>query len=380
MDYYKLFISHYSKERPVAEAAKYVLTEAYAGHAEVFISSDVPRGLDWLAHIKKRLTESDEVLTIFTHKSVDRPWLNIETGYGIMSGKVVTPLLCRGFQLTDLPIQYRIRQAVNCHNECEVLEFYNDVFSRIRGKSPRVTSWDQPRFWDQWNQRIQQALQKIPLIPPRTAKRPVVWVLGSHRHLQEIAQQQTALQVCRVLARTCLENQIRLVLGTSRMLEYLADKYVNYMEDPEVLAAAPGEEFRKAIATEQAQTSKPAPNPVVVLGTLRSRSVREVFADAIGRIPDMAILIGGRVPEESGRASQEAELAIDAGIPLLPLKFTGGAAALLEDTLDPSLRDKVNELQTLVANVDRFGPLILEIIEEQVAISRDTPTHTRETT
>jgi len=147
------------------------------------------------------------------------------------------------------------------------------------------------------------------------------------------------------------------------MLEYLADEYVNYSERPEVLAESGGDDWRKAIATEQAQLSGPAPNPVVILGSLRQRGIREVFDEAIGRRPDLAILIGGRPAELAGRASEEQQLAKDAGIPLLPLKFTGGAAAHAEDTLAEPLRTKAVEIQKLTGNVDRLKILLTEIIQ-----------------
>jgi hypothetical protein len=66
----------------------------------------------------------------------------------------------------------------------------------------------------------------------------------------------------------------------------------------------------------------------------------------------------------------EYQLAIEANIPVLPLRFTGGAAAEVKDTLDASLKEKVKELQTLKSNIDRLGPLIVEIVEEQSAIQR----------
>ena len=109
-----------------------VLKQAYVGHAEVFISFDIPKGTDWLKHVKAKLTDADEILTVFTHKSADRPWLNIETGYGIMCDIPVTPVLCRGFQLNDLSIVYRLQEAVTWDNRSDVDRLFDDILSRIR--------------------------------------------------------------------------------------------------------------------------------------------------------------------------------------------------------------------------------------------------------
>jgi hypothetical protein len=154
------------------------------------------------------------------------------------------------------------------------------------------------------------------------------------------------------------------------MLEYLADEYVNYLENPRQLAEAKGESWRKTVATEHAQSTKPAPNPIFLLGSLRKSSVRETFKDAIGRFPDIAILIGGRLPEKSGRAAEEFEIAVQAEIPLLPIQFTGGAARIMAPTTHASLKDKVAELQTLTGNIDRIGALVVAIVERQAVFQR----------
>jgi hypothetical protein len=194
--------------------------------------------------------------------------------------------------------------------------------------------------------------------------------MGSHRHLEHAHEQQKALQVCQSLARSLMTNRVQIVMGTSRMLEYLGDRYVHYLENPQELADSVGEAWRRTLATEHAQNLKPAPNPIVLLGSLRKTHIRETFNDAIGRFPDIAILIGGRLPDRSGRAAEEFQMAIKAKIPLLPIQFTGGAAETVQPTTDPSLKDKVAKVQTLDGNMDRIGPLVVEIIEAQAAIQR----------
>ena len=287
-----------------------------------------------------------------------------------MTQKPVTPILCRGFRLEHLSVVYRLQEAVDWGKRSDVYRLFDDILARIRQKVPMAQSrWEQEQFWKHWRTLLSGAISKLPLTPQRVNPRPMVWLLGSHRYLDP-ALQQRALQVCRTLARVCLENQIQIVFGTSRMLEYLGDVYVDYGEDPQKLAEAKGEPLRKTMAEEHALLSIPGLNPIVLLGSLRTRGIRETFDDAIGRIPDIAILVGGRIPENSSRASQESQLAIDAGIPFLPLQFTGGAAARENPNVHESLKEKVRELQTLSGNLDRLGPLILEIIEMQVALVR----------
>jgi hypothetical protein len=369
MGAYSIFISHYSEEYPIAQAVKELIEAAFGDFAKVFLSIDIPRGEDWFQAVRQHLTASDEILTVFTYKSVDRPWLNIETGYGIMAGKVVTPILFGGYTKSELPIIYQLKQGVDCRLENDVLGLYHSILARMRQHSPdEHPKLDPNEFWLRWQAETARAVALTPVSPPRSNDRPIVWLLGSHGHLPTERLRQKALQVCQVLARTFMENRIQIVMGTSRMLEYLADSYEEYLENPEKLAEAEGEPFRKTVASAHAQSQKPVPNPIFLLGRLRRPSVRDTFADAIGRFPDIAILIGGRVGAEAGRSAEEYQLAIEAQIPLLPIPFTGGAAEVAACTVDPSLEKEVAELKSLSRNIDQLGPLVLKIVEEQAAI------------
>ena len=369
MNSYSIFISHYSEEYPIANAVKQLIEKSFSGFPEVFLSIDISRGTDWFKVVREHLTASDEILTIFTYKSVERPWVNIETGYGIMAGKVVTPLLFGGYTKSDLPVIYQLRQGVDSYIKNDVLGLYNSIFARIRAQFPNARpTWNSNQFWAHWQTEIAKAVAMVPVAPPRGNSYPIVWLLGSHRHLKTEHLRQKALQVCQVLARIFLENHIQIIMGTSRMLEYLADSYEEFLENPSKLGDAEGEPFRKTIATEHAQCHKPAPNPIILLGNLRRPSIRDTFVDAIGRFPDIAVVIGGRSGDESGRSLEEYQLAVDAQIPLLPLSFTGGAAEIAPCTVDSSLEKEVAELKTLTGNIDRLGPLVLKIVIEQANI------------
>jgi hypothetical protein len=295
--------------------------------------------------------------------------VNIETGYGIMAGKVVTPLLFGGYTKSDLPVIYQLRQGVDCQLENDVVGLFNSVLARIRHRFPNARpKWNPNQFWAKWQAEIAKAVAVVPVSPPRGNDCPIVWLLGSHRYLNTEHLRQKALQVCQALARAFVEDRIQMVMGTSRMLEYLADSYEEFLENPLKLAQAEGELFRKTLASEHAQSHRPAPNPIILLGCLRRPSIRDTFADAIGRFPDIAILIGGRLGDESGRSAEEYQLAVNAQIPLLPLSFTGGAAETAPCTVDPSLAKEVAELKTLTGNIDRLGSVVLKIVREQANI------------
>lgn len=368
MNSYSIFISHYSEEYPIANAIKELIEEAFCGIPSVFLSSDISRGTNWFQKVKERLTASDEILTIFTYKSVERPWINIETGYGIMAERVVTPLLFGGYTKADLPVIYQLRQGVDYQIEKDVVGLFQSILTRIKDHfSALRPKWNSSEFWTRWQTVTAKAVALTPVSPPLSNDSPLVWLIGSHHHLNTRLQQK-ALQVCQTLARAFLEDRIQLIMGTSRMLEYLADTYEEFLDNPLKLAEAEGEPLRKALSTEHAQRYISAPNPLILLGRLRRSSVRDTFADVVGRFPDIAILIGGRNEIASGRSAEEYQLALDAEIPLLPLPFTGGAAEIAPCTVDSSLKNDVAELNTLTGNIDRVGPLVLKIVREQASI------------
>jgi hypothetical protein len=94
--------------------------------------------------------------------------------------------------------------------------------------------------------------------------------------------------------------------------------------------------------------------------------VRQVFLDAIAKVPDVAVVLGG---SPAGRAVEEASLARDAGIPVLPLKFTGGAALSADASFDGRLAEAIEDLQTIRGS-DIVGRMVCDLIERQVGITR----------
>jgi len=373
MSQYKVFISHFNQEQPLADAIKEVVKRAFVGHVKVFVSSDIPKGTNWLTEVRDRLQESDEVLTIFSFGSAERPWLNIETGFGVMSGKPVTPILFSGFLAKDLSTVYQLQQSVELTKREDVSRLYSDIQTRVRKKNPNAECvWQVAEFLENWMAATSEATGKVPLTAKRVNAVPVIWLMGSQSDLNDPREHQVTMQVCSIVARICITNRFQIVSGTSRMLEYLADEYENYREyfneHPEELANTKGEPLRKALASEHAMNAAAAPNPIILLGSLRHKGARATFDDAIGRIPDIAILIGG---QQLGRSSGEQQLANEACIPLLPIRFTGGAAASVSHTLNPTLNDKVEKLQMSAGRVDEMGKLFLELILSQIQLSQN---------
>jgi hypothetical protein len=362
---YRIFLSHYSGDQAIANALCELVDHAFAGHVEPFISSAIPIGKNWLAQVKDALAVSDEILTIFTHRSAERPWLNIETGYGIMAERPVTPVLFSGFTASDLSIVYQLQLAVDERADDSVRKLFSSISDRLKAKNPRarsVISADQ--FLAEWRSKVSAAAAATPSQGSRPRDSPLLWVIGSHDGLSP-REQTESLAVIRTIAHVSFQNRIRLVFGVSRLLEYLADSHEALAAQGAVFAGASGEPWRKVIGAAHVEMKGRAYNPVILAGTLRTPDLRQRFDDALGRVPDLAIVVGGRSKANGGRTYEECAAAIAAGIPLLPISFTGGAASEVTPSIGPKATALLPAVLASQGKLDVFADTLIRLIRAQ---------------
>ena len=69
---------------------------------------------------------------------------------------------------------------------------------------------------------------------------------------------------------------------------------------------------------------------------------------------------------------KEEELARQAKIPVLPVRFTGGVAATVNHTLHSNLNQKIERLQKSGSKMDEFAQLLIEIIYEQIELAESS--------
>lgn len=84
---YKIFISHVTEEQNIAFAIKDYLENIYGEQLYIFVSGNIQMGSDWFENVKKELENCDMVITLMSKYSYKRPWINIESGYAVMSHK-----------------------------------------------------------------------------------------------------------------------------------------------------------------------------------------------------------------------------------------------------------------------------------------------------
>jgi TIR domain-containing protein len=365
----RIFISHIHEEVEIAKALKEALDSIFAKQVEVFLAEEIPLGTNWFSEIRTNLKAADLILALFSPYSANRPWVNIEAGFGIMSDKPVIPLLCYGLRKDRLPAPYHFQQFVVLTEKKDLSKLVQQIaYDTPAGRLLVERDIAAKKIYD----IVQKALMTSAPCKPHLDEPPTVWIIGSHRALDD-RQQVTAIHTVSAIAREFVKREFRIVMGVSRLLEYLGDRLTDEIEkDAKTLANASSEPFRKSIGQVSAEENyhHPSPNPVILLGSLRSsKGVKRIFLDSISRVPDVALVFGGRA--ECGRTLEEVSLAKEAGIPVLPIKFLGGASAVLPHTFDDSLSDKIEKLEACLGHVGEIGPKMADIVEKQTLIARN---------
>ena len=135
----RLFISHISEERAVAELVKNVLGRDFLGLLEVFVSSDtesIAAGEEWLRSIERALRDCAIFVILCSPESIRRPWINFETGAAWMREIPIVPACHAGLLPRDLRMPLSLRQGIAL-NEAEGLH-------RFYGRIAKVLECDLP--------------------------------------------------------------------------------------------------------------------------------------------------------------------------------------------------------------------------------------------
>ena len=102
-----IFISHIHEEIEIAQAIKDELNNCFQDAISVYLSETIPFGDDWQKSVNQTLRHADLILVLFSPDSIERPWINVEAGYGIISGKQVITMYCLGLDQDKLHYLYQ---------------------------------------------------------------------------------------------------------------------------------------------------------------------------------------------------------------------------------------------------------------------------------
>lgn len=114
-----IFISHITEESNIAEKIKEWIEGSFLGQVQVFVSTninDAPVGDIWFSKIEAAMSKSAACIVLCSANSVNRPWINFESGAAWIKRIPVIPVTYGGITKENLPIPLLFFQAENAKN------------------------------------------------------------------------------------------------------------------------------------------------------------------------------------------------------------------------------------------------------------------------
>ncbi|MBY5883992.1 toll/interleukin-1 receptor domain-containing protein [Rhizobium leguminosarum] len=147
----KIFVSHIAEEATSASALKRAL-EGVLPQLGAWVSSvDVEPGDDWMAKLGLELKEAKAIVALCSLKSLERPWINFESGFGAGNGLPVIPVCHAGLGRDKVPPPLSrfqaldLREAADCSKLvrrlakiCDIPEPEFDADDMVQQLSPRA--------------------------------------------------------------------------------------------------------------------------------------------------------------------------------------------------------------------------------------------------
>lgn len=139
MDKPKVFISHITEEKILAESIKSKIQSDFLGMIDVFVSSDqvsISVGNKWLDEVDSALKDAQVELILCSHDSVRRPWINFEAGAGWIKGIPVVPVCHTNMRLVDLPIPLNMLQGITASDSEGWIKVYKLLSAKLGSETP----------------------------------------------------------------------------------------------------------------------------------------------------------------------------------------------------------------------------------------------------
>lgn len=136
-----LFISHISEEKEVATLLKDFFENAFLDAIEVFVSSNeksITYGAKWLDRITTALQSCKLMLILCSKKSVQRPWINYEAGFGNGRDVDVIPICYAGQDKGQLPAPLSFYQGLNLFDSGVLEILMEQIADTISMRCPSV--------------------------------------------------------------------------------------------------------------------------------------------------------------------------------------------------------------------------------------------------
>lgn len=109
---YKIFLSHASPDKLIAQEVMRVVNNAFEGDIEVYLAfRELAGGRAWKEELRHRLDTSDAIMSIVTADSISKPWLYVEWSAFWLQDRKYYILLVDDIKVSDLFQPMQDRQA-----------------------------------------------------------------------------------------------------------------------------------------------------------------------------------------------------------------------------------------------------------------------------
>ncbi len=176
MEKHTIFISHITEEQDLALKLKDMLETKFSRLINIFVSSDVssnPLGSNWLDNITGALEKCTIAIIITSHNSITRPWINFEAGACWIRGIPTIPLCHSGMEPSQLPLPFKLLQAMNIKNSEDICSLFRAIADDIGSIIPTTDGIDEflgyvadfeskYTFWDQCNSKFKELVGYVP--------------------------------------------------------------------------------------------------------------------------------------------------------------------------------------------------------------------------
>jgi hypothetical protein len=117
-----IFVSHIAEERKAAIALKRAL-ESVTPQLSVWVSSlDIQPGQKWMDELALKLKKTKAIIVLCSAKSLERPWVNFESGFGAGKNVPVIPVCHSGLLPDQVPQPLKAFQALDLREARDCLE------------------------------------------------------------------------------------------------------------------------------------------------------------------------------------------------------------------------------------------------------------------
>ncbi len=132
---HKFFISHYSKDKVIAELFSNALRRITLEQISPWFSSDTTGGSGlkpgdiWFNQILTKITQSKAVVSLLTPHSIDRPWVYFESGIGQALPECEVIPVCIGVKRDSILPPLGLYQCYQLNDYRSVVEFFSKLLT-----------------------------------------------------------------------------------------------------------------------------------------------------------------------------------------------------------------------------------------------------------